>query len=162
MRNAAVEMLHLSLTKRDQKVREQTRLSQLLSAVFGRWNRPELTSVLVVDDDARVRTLMRGRLEIAGYRVDEAPNGEVALDMYRDAPTDVVVTDIVMPEMDGREFISLLRDQFADARIVAISGAIGHDIPELLRDGQRRGALQTLQKPFTSRQMLEAVQAALT
>ena len=143
-------------------MKKQTRLSQLLSAVFGPWNQPEPTSILIVDDDERVRTLMRGRLEFAGYRVDEAPNGEVALDMYRDAPTDVVLTDIVMPEMDGREFISLLRDQFADARIVAISGAIGYDIPELLRDGQRRGALQTLQKPFTSRQMLDAVDAALT
>lgn len=143
-------------------MRKQTRLSQLLSAVLGRRKRPEPISILVVDDDARVRTLVRTRLETAGYRVDEAPNGEVALDMYRDAPADVVLTDIVMPDMDGREFISLLRDQFADARIIAISGAIGYDIPELLRDGQRRGALQTLQKPFTSQQMLDAVHAALT
>ena len=162
MQNTAVEILHCLFGKPDHEVRKRTRLSQLLSAVFGRWHRPDMTSILIVDDDARVRALMRGRLEIAGYRVDEASNGEVALDMYREVPTDVVLTDIVMPGMDGREFISLLRDQFADVRIVAISGAIGHDVPELLRDGQRRGALETLQKPFTSQQMLDAVYAALT
>ncbi len=141
---------------------KRNRLWQWLSAVFGRTNRREAVSLLLVDDDEDVRVLLRGRLESAGYRVAEAPNGEVALQMYRRNPTEVVLTDIVMPEMDGRKLISALRDSFPDVRIIAISGATDRDVPELLRDGKRLGARQTLQKPFTSQQMLDAVHTALT
>ncbi len=141
---------------------KRNRLWQWLGVVFGRTNRREPVSLLLVDDDEDVRVLLRGRLESAGYRVAEAPNGEVALEMYRRNPTEVVLTDIVMPEMDGRKLISALRDSFPDVRIVAISGATDRDVPELLRDGKQLGARQTLQKPFTSQQMLDAVHTALT
>ena len=141
---------------------KRNRLWQWLGVVFGRTKRREPVSLLLVDDDEDVRVLLRRRLESEGYRVAEAPNGEVALEMYRRNPTEVVLTDIVMPEMDGRKLISALRDSFPDVRIVAISGATDRDVPELLRDGKRLGALQTLQKPFTSQQMFDAVHTALT
>ncbi len=141
---------------------KRNRLWQWLGVVFGRTKRREPVSLLLVDDDEDVRVLLRRRLESEGYRVAEAPNGEVALEMYRRNPTEVVLTDIVMPEMDGRKLISALRDSFPDVRIVAISGATDRDVPELLRDGKRLGARQTLQKPFTSQQMLDAVHTALT
>ena len=65
-----------------------------------------------------------------------------------------------MPEMDGRKLISALRLTDPDVRIVAISGAIDQDVPKLLRDGRDRGALLTLEKPFTSPQLLHAVRTA--
>ena len=157
----SIEEYSKPLARRDHSVTKRNRLWQWLGAVFGRTNRRESVSLLLVDDDEDVRALLRGRLESAGYRVAEAPNGEVALQMYRRDPTEAVLTDIVMPEMDGRELISALRDSFPDARIVAISGAIDRDVDGLLRDGRRLGALQSLQKPFTSQQMLHAVQKVL-
>jgi len=99
-----------------------------LSAVFGRTNCREPVSLLLVDDDEDVRVLLRGRLESAGYRVAEAPNGEVALQMYRRNPTEVVLTDIVMPEMDGRKLISALRDSFPDVRIMLVGDRVAVQI----------------------------------
>jgi GAF domain-containing protein/CheY-like chemotaxis protein/anti-sigma regulatory factor (Ser/Thr protein kinase) len=65
--------------------------------------------VLVVDDDAGVRQLLRRMLEPAGYTVVEAENGRVALDRLRDAVPSVVVLDLMMPEMDGFDFVAEFR-----------------------------------------------------
>ena len=132
-------------------------LHGVVSAMFGR--APD--TILLVDDEADVRALVRRRLESAGYEVVEAPNGESALSIYRDAPTDIVIADMVMPHMDGRRLISELLAGHPDARVVAISGAFEHDVPELLRESVRLGAIDTLQKPFTSAQLLAAVRNAL-
>ncbi len=116
--------------------------------------------VLLVDDDAHVRMLLRERLESAGYQVVEASGGEAALRLYQDAPTDVVIADMVMPGMGGRELIGELQ-RVPDVKIVAISGAPELDVPELLGEAQRLGAIRTLAKPFTSAQLLEAVEAVV-
>ncbi|NIM50187.1 MAG: response regulator [Gemmatimonadales bacterium] len=119
------------------------------------------TTVLLVEDEDRVRTILRGRLEAAGYEVVEATDGEAALNQYREAPTDVVITDIVMPHKGGQELIGELLQDHPDTRIVAISGALEHDVPRLLEEAQRLGALRTLSKPFTSEQLLDAVSDVL-
>jgi GAF domain-containing protein/CheY-like chemotaxis protein len=65
--------------------------------------------VLVVDDDAGVRQLLRRMLEPAGYTVVEAENGRVALQRVRDVVPSVVLLDLMMPEMDGFEFVTEFR-----------------------------------------------------
>jgi CheY-like chemotaxis protein len=65
--------------------------------------------VLVVDDDAEVRRLLRRMLEPEGYTVLEAENGRVALERLRDAAPSVVLLDLMMPEMDGFEFVTEFR-----------------------------------------------------
>jgi CheY-like chemotaxis protein len=65
--------------------------------------------VLVVDDDAELRALLRRMLEPAGYRVVEAENGRAALERLRDISPSVVLLDLMMPEMDGFEFVSEFR-----------------------------------------------------
>jgi CheY-like chemotaxis protein len=65
--------------------------------------------VLVVDDDPGVRTLLRRMLEPEGYAVVEAENGRVALDRLRELTPSVVLLDLMMPEMDGFEFVSAFR-----------------------------------------------------
>lgn len=119
------------------------------------------TTILLAEDDDRVRELLRNRLSSEGYRVVEASNGEQAARVYRDTPTDVVITDIVMPGKGGRELITELLQDFPDVRIVAISGALDRDVSELLGDATRLGALRTLAKPFTSEQLFDAVKAVL-
>jgi CheY-like chemotaxis protein len=65
--------------------------------------------VLVVDDDAEVRALFRRMLEPEGYTVVEAPNGRVALDRLREISPGVILLDLMMPEMDGFEFVAEFR-----------------------------------------------------
>jgi CheY-like chemotaxis protein len=65
--------------------------------------------VLVVDDDAEIRELLRRMLEPEGYSVVEANNGRVALDRLRDVSPSVVLLDLMMPEMDGFEFVTEFR-----------------------------------------------------
>ena len=67
--------------------------------------------VLVVDDDATLRQLLRRMLEPEGYTVVEAENGRVALERLREMAPSVILLDLMMPEMDGFEFVAELRRQ---------------------------------------------------
>jgi CheY-like chemotaxis protein len=78
-----------------------------LTAVLDKYRRD--LPVLVVDDDAEIRQLLRRMLEPDGYRVVEADNGRVALDRLRDVVPSVVLLDLMMPEMDGFEFVTEFR-----------------------------------------------------
>jgi CheY-like chemotaxis protein len=78
-----------------------------LATVLGKYRRD--LPVLVVDDDAQLRALLGRMLEPAGYRVVEAENGRAALDRLRDVTPSVVLLDLMMPEMDGFEFVAEFR-----------------------------------------------------
>jgi GAF domain-containing protein/CheY-like chemotaxis protein/anti-sigma regulatory factor (Ser/Thr protein kinase) len=80
-----------------------------LTAVLDKYRRD--LPVLVVDDDAEIRQLLRRMLEPEGHRVVEAENGRVALDRLRDVLPSVVLLDLMMPEMDGFEFVTEFRRQ---------------------------------------------------
>ena len=73
--------------------------------------------ILVVDDDPAVRLLFKLIFESAGYQVSEARNGIAALILIRDSPPDLVVTDMVMPEMGGQELIARIRADKRTARV---------------------------------------------
>jgi len=68
--------------------------------------------ILVVDDEATVRRIMRVSLSKAGYRVKVADNGEAALAAIRAQPPDVLITDIEMPRMDGRALCAAIKKEF--------------------------------------------------
>ena len=80
-----------------------------LVAVLGKYRRDR--PVLVVDDDVEVRQLLRRMLEPVGYTVVEAENGRVALEHLREGPPSVILLDLMMPEMDGFEFVAEFRRQ---------------------------------------------------
>jgi CheY-like chemotaxis protein len=92
-----------------------------LVAVLAR-HRREL-SVLVVDDDADLRELLRRLLQREGYRVVEAENGRAALDRIREARPGLILLDLMMPEMDGFEFVRRFRkhDAWRGIPIVVIT-----------------------------------------
>src|SRR5260221_4424854 len=78
--------------------------------------------ILVIDDEAAVRTLIRQILEEEGHQVDEATDGEEGLARLQSTHIDLVITDIFMPHKEGIETILALRRQFPNVKIVAISG----------------------------------------
>ena len=118
-----------------------------------------MATILIIDDEEGIRALLRTTLEAAGYEVLEAANGRQGLALYRLRPTDLIITDILMPELNGLDLILALTRQFLHAKVIAISGAGGEknvlDVAKLL------GARRTLQKPFSMTHLLDAVRYEL-
>jgi len=116
-------------------------------------------TILIIDDEEPIRALLRFALEAAGYEVTEAANGRQGLDLYRQRPTDLVITDMLMPELNGLDLLLELTREFLHAKVIAISGAGGKqnvlDVAKLL------GARQTFEKPFSIPQLLDAVRYEL-
>lgn len=121
-----------------------------------------MTRILVIDDEASVRALMRQILEEEGYQVDEAADGEEGLALFRTLPVDIVITDIFMPNREGIETIRLLRRDHPHVKIIAISGGGKQSRMEPpLVEAVVFGAHLTLAKPFTPQELVAVVKATL-
>ncbi len=118
-------------------------------------------SILVIDDDETIRALLRTILEREGYRVVDAPDGSSGIRRYQESPTDLVITDLIMPGKEGIETIRDLRREFPHVKIIAVSGGgrIGPD--SYLKMAKGVGALRTLSKPFDRLALLKAVEEVL-
>jgi DNA-binding response OmpR family regulator len=121
------------------------------------WTRMNGKTILIIDDDTTVRSTVRRMLERAGYLVREADGGEEGVKLYRDERTDLVITDLFMPQQDGIETIQQLRAEFPDARILAVSGGASLGAEGPLIDARMLGADETLAKPFTREDLLHCV-----
>jgi CheY-like chemotaxis protein len=120
-----------------------------------------MARILVIEDDDLVREVVVRMLASVGHDVREAAEGITALRVWREAPADLVVTDLAMPHMTGFELISTLRAQGAGVPIIVISGsALLNDI-ERIRQAQALGPLLVLAKPFSEDQLRVAVSSAL-
>jgi DNA-binding response OmpR family regulator len=119
-----------------------------------------MARILVVDDDAAVRSTVQRILERAGHTVQVAENGADGLRKFREARHDLVVTDLYMPEKEGIETIQDLRAESPGTRILAVSGGLMGDKTGLV-DAELLGADATLAKPFTPEQLQKAVAALL-
>ncbi|MEX1182804.1 MAG: response regulator [Gemmatimonadota bacterium] len=121
-----------------------------------------MSSILIIDDDASVRRLLRKALEGAGHTVAEANNGGTGMQRFREKRSDLVITDLYMPEQDGIETIQQLRAEAPGCRILAVSGeAAARGTPGALRDAGLLGADAMLAKPFDIPQLLAAVEDLL-
>jgi CheY-like chemotaxis protein len=111
-------------------------------------------TALVVDDDARIRGLLRETLEERGYSVIEAADGREALAYAAARQIRLVITDLAMPEKDGLETIQTLRRNYPDIKVIATSGFLGGSY---LRVAAQLGAHGMLPKPFQHDDVLQAV-----
>ena len=118
---------------------------------------PRPATILLVDDEAAVRKLLRGVLSCDGYHVLEADNGRDALRQMENNSVDLVLTDLSMPEQDGFETITQLRQARPNLKIVATSG---HFAGPLLSAAEYLGANASLAKPIEPDQ-LRAIVARL-
>jgi len=117
----------------------------------------ESATILVIDDQECVRMLLRLILEDAGFHVTEATNGRHGLELFRECPADLVVTDIAMPEMNGLDFMLELTKAFLDVKVIAMTGACSEE----LQKAKLLGARQVFRKPFHAETLLSAVQYEL-
>lgn len=117
--------------------------------------------ILLVDDDEAFRTMLHKMLERAGYEVEDAPNGKAALALFRQHPSNLIITDLVMPDKEGLETILELRNLYPNANIIAISGG-GRMNPKVNLDMARKfGARLTLAKPFSQKEILDGIRTVL-
>lgn len=115
-----------------------------------------MSSILVVDDEPTATRILRLQLENAGYEVETACNGEVALERMRERSYDVVITDVNMPKLDGHGLCEAIRDQLPerDPIIFILTARPG--------EGHRRRAsylsnVEFLEKPASLRQLIARV-----
>lgn len=121
---------------------------------------PALETILVVEDEAGIRALVRKILRRQGYQVIEAANGEDALGKAQEfeAPIHLVITDMMMPRMGGRELVERLRERDQDLKVLFVSG-YSDDATVYARD--LGPGTEFLQKPFTLGSLLEKVKEIL-
>jgi len=114
--------------------------------------------VLVVDDEEAIREVVTTLLEAQGYHCVACGNGRVALDAFRNDTFDLVLSDIVMPEMDGLKLLSELRMDDPDVPVIMVTAM--HDIAIAL-EAIRAGAYDYILKPFEKDQLYLSVRRAL-
>ena len=115
-------------------------------------------SVLIVDDEAGVRSALSGVLRDEGYAVDAVDNGEACLDRVARAPYDVIVLDIWLPGMDGLATLTRLNERRVDAPVVMISG---HGNIESAVRAIKLGAFDFVEKPLSLEKTVLVVGNAL-
>jgi DNA-binding response OmpR family regulator len=113
--------------------------------------------ILVVDDEPRLSNLVRGYLEQEGYQVVVANNGRDALFAARDHKPDLIILDLMMPEIDGWEFMRLHRQE-RNTPIIMLTARID-DVDKIA--GLETGADDYLTKPFSPRELVARVRAVL-
>ena len=82
-----------------------------------------MSKILIIDDDEQFNLMLKSALAIKGYEVDTASNGKEAMALYQSNVYDVIITDIIMPNVDGYEVILNLRRMGMADRIIAVSEA---------------------------------------
>ena len=113
--------------------------------------------ILVVDDEAALVKVVRGYLEQEGYQTVSAANGREALFAARDHKPDLIILDLMMPEMDGFEFMRQYQ-RVGSAPIIALTARID-EMDKVL--GLEMGADDYVTKPFSSRELVARVRALL-
>lgn len=122
-----------------------------------------MAKILVVDDEAPMRQLLKEVLTQDRHEVREAENGAQASAMFRSEPADLVITDIRMPGSNGIDLIVQLRRDYSRSRIIAISGGGGGDgRVDYLAVARQAGAARVIDKPFQIAALRLAVGEALS
>jgi CheY-like chemotaxis protein len=119
-------------------------------------------SILVVDDEPGIRELLALMLEGAGHTVVAAEDGMQAPKLLEAHKIDVVITDLLMPERDGLEFITEVRKKHPGVKIIAMSGGGRIARDSYLRIAKNFGAHLLLEKPFNQSSVLAAVESVRT
>jgi CheY-like chemotaxis protein len=121
-----------------------------------------MARILLIDDESALRFPIRVKLVAMGHTVEEASNGKIGLERFRAFSPDLVITDMVMPVMEGMETIQALRRSGSSVKIIAMSGDGMNPAGAYLRTAEKLGADYVLAKPFSHEELEAAVVAAIS
>ena len=118
-----------------------------------------MARILIVDDEAGIRTILEHALAGAGYEVVAAETGREGIQKHQATPVDLIIVDVFMPDQDGLETITLLRQYSPNLPIIAMSGK--DPSGAFLTIARQLGAARVLDKPFDADTLLKMVQELL-
>ncbi len=116
-----------------------------------------MVRILVIDDEQSVLEVLRKILQFEGYDVITATNGEEGVELFRQTPCDLVITDMVMPGKDGLQTILDLRQEDPDLPVIAVSGGGTISKERYLVVAGYLDKVITIAKPFSVESITEAV-----
>lgn len=131
-----------------------------------------MAKILVIDDEEDIRVVLKQVLERAGYDVCVAADGKEGLKALAQQGADLVITDVIMPGIDGIATVQKIREKFVNTRIIVISG--GGNVAPLdyepnaiatnayLASAEKAGADRTMTKPFNRQELLDAIKELMT
>lgn len=130
-----------------------------------------MNKILVIDDEEDIRVVMQQVLELEGYEVAVAADGQEGLGILEDQQTDLVITDVIMPGMDGVATLEKIKERWPDMPVIVISGG-GNVSPmeyqpsaiatnAYLASAAQAGAAMSMTKPFERKELLDAVSGLL-
>ena len=117
-----------------------------------------MANILVIDDDATIQLVFSQFLTSLGYEITQAENGKKGMSMIQETRPDLVITDIMMPEMDGLEILMQLRSNHDSVPVIAISGGMRSLPVNFLQQAKLFGARYVFEKPVP----LEVLRNAVT
>jgi len=120
-----------------------------------------MIKILVIDDEEQIRALLSSLFEMEGYEVIAATDGKDGMTLFDAHSPDLVITDIVMPDMEGMEVIRTLKKKSPSVPVIAISGGGINASHEYLYIASKIGAAKIFEKPVRKKVLLEAVKELL-
>jgi DNA-binding NtrC family response regulator len=117
--------------------------------------------ILIIDDEIHILLMLKKMLERAGYEIDLASNGQEGLEVFRNDPPDLVITDIIMPEKEGLETIREMKKEQPDLKILAMSGGGKISADNYLDTARIFGASGIIEKPFNQSRLVSLVREIL-
>lgn len=117
--------------------------------------------ILVIDDDVKILGLIKCLLEEAGYETIVTTNGKKGLEIQREKPADLIITDIFMPEKEGTGVLIDVRDEFPQTKVIVMSGGgVGEQV-DYLELAILLGAIKAFQKPFKMQDLMNTVKSLI-
>ncbi|PKL39106.1 MAG: response regulator [Spirochaetae bacterium HGW-Spirochaetae-1] len=113
--------------------------------------------ILIIDDDEDIRTILQEVISLSGYEALTAEDGTEGIDMQRNKPFDLIITDIIMSGKEGIETILELKKEYADLKIIAMSGGGRISGADYLTVAGRIGADGTMAKPFNNKDLMALI-----
>ena len=120
-----------------------------------------MNKILIIDDDPLVLGYMKKLLIREGYNIVTASDGKIAKRIIESESFDMIITDILMPEIDGIEIITFIKKMNLDIKIITVSGGGKISGPEYLELTQGLGAHLTFAKPFDEQEFLIGVKSLI-
>jgi DNA-binding response OmpR family regulator len=120
-----------------------------------------MARILIIDDDESITSLLQMVLSRQGYEVLTAANGREGVKLFNCIPADLVISDILMPEMDGLEALKQLRQLSPNLKLIAVSGGGVRLKMDVLRVAELLGAAATFEKPYKIDALLASVRQLL-